>query len=211
MTWEPVRAIALTKRYGDRTVVDAVDLCVSSKRIFGVLGAEGSGKTTLLRMLAGRVRPTSGTVEIFGGTPGRPDALRRVGLLAADSDLHPHLSGRDNLWMLAGAQGTHGRVENALQQVGLAARAKDRVAGYPLVMRRRLGLAAALVHNPELLILDEPTDGLAPNETRDVRDLIRELAEYGHTVLLSTRLPAEVEALCDGATFMSAGRAGVWY
>jgi ABC-2 type transport system ATP-binding protein len=205
-TPDPVRTRALTKRYGERRAVDGVDLRVGRNQVFGLLGPNGAGKTTLLRMLTGLVRPTGGEVTVFGVEPGRPEALSRVGALIEGPGLYPHLSGRDNLRVLAHQTSAHHRVEHVLEQVGLSARARDKFGSYSLGMKQRLGVAAALLKNPELLVLDEPTNGLDPQGVRDMRGLVRELGEFGHTVLLSSHVMAEVEELCDWVAVMARGR-----
>jgi ABC-2 type transport system ATP-binding protein len=197
----------LTKRYGARTVVDAVSLTVRRGEIYGFLGPNGAGKTTTLRMLLGLVRPTAGSAQVLGGPPGDPWVLRRVGALIEGPGFYPYLSGRDNLRVLARYNRlTDADVEQALDQVDLQARGGDTYKSYSLGMKQRLGVAAALLGEPDLLILDEPTNGLDPNGMADMRDLIRRLAGQGRTVLLSSHLLGEVQQLCDRVGVIADGR-----
>jgi len=197
----------LTKRYGDRAVVDEVSLSVRRGEVYGFLGPNGAGKTTTIRMLLGLVRPTSGTATVLGAAPGTPKALLKVGSLIEGPGFYPYLSGRDNLRVHAarrGASKTH--VEAALEQVDLTRAANERFRRYSLGMKQRLGVAAALLGQPELLILDEPTNGLDPAGMADMRDLVRALAAQGQTVLLSSHLLGEVEEICDRVGVISQGR-----
>ena len=189
----------LSKRYGERTVaVDQLVLRVRRGEVYGFLGPNGAGKTTTLRMLLGLIRPTSGGAQVLGEQPGAPRGLARLGALVEAPAFYPYLSGRDNLRVLAGHAGVaHARVEEVLAEVGLSARAGDRVAAYSLGMKQRLGVAAALLKDPELLILDEPTNGLDPAGMADMRAFIRSLGERGVTVLLSSHLMGEVEQVSD--------------
>jgi ABC-2 type transport system ATP-binding protein len=197
----------LTKRYGARTVVDAVSLTVRRGEIYGFLGPNGAGKTTTLRMLVGLVRPTAGSARVLGGPPGDPSVLRRVGALIESPGFYPYLSGRDNLRVLARYNRlTDADVEQALDQVDLQARGGDTYKSYSLGMKQRLGVAATLLGEPDLLILDEPTNGLDPNGMADMRDLIRRLAGQGRTVLLSSHLLGEVQQLCDRVGVIADGR-----
>jgi ABC-2 type transport system ATP-binding protein len=197
----------LTKRYQARTVVDAVSLTVRRGEIYGFLGPNGAGKTTTLRMLVGLVRPTAGSARVLGGHPGDPLVLRRVGALIEGPGFYPYLSGRDNLRVLARYNRlTDADVERALDQVDLQARGGDAYKSYSLGMKQRLGVAAALLGEPDLLILDEPTNGLDPNGMADMRDLIRRLAGQGRTVLLSSHLLGEVQQLCDRVGVIAEGR-----
>jgi ABC-type multidrug transport system ATPase subunit len=198
----------LTKRYGGRiTAVDRVSLSVRRGEVYGFLGPNGAGKTTTLRMLLGLVRPTSGTATVLGETPGHPEALARVGALIETPGFYPYLSGRDNLRVLARHAGVaNERVDAALERVDLSGRAGDRYTTYSLGMKQRLGVAATLLKDPELLVLDEPTNGLDPAGMRDMRALIRELGSSGHTVLLSSHLLGEVQQLCDRVGVISRGR-----
>ena len=203
----PVQTDILTKRYGDLTAVDGVSLAVRPGEVYGFLGPNGAGKTTTLRMLLGLVRPTSGTVRLFGHSLGTPGHLAQVGALIEGPGFYPYLSGRDNLRVLArygGASQT--RVEVVLDMVDLTARSRDRYGTYSLGMKQRLGVAAALLKDPRLLILDEPTNGLDPAGMADIRTLIRRLGASGCTVLLSSHLLGEVQQICDRVGVISRGR-----
>jgi ABC-type multidrug transport system ATPase subunit len=188
----------LTKRYGEQVAVDRLSLRVRRGEVYGFLGPNGAGKTTTLRMLVGLVRPTSGAAVVLGAEPGSPRGLARIGALVEGPALYPYLSGRDNLRVLAGHAGvTAQRVEEVLDVVELLDRAGDRTSGYSLGMRQRLGVAAALLKDPDLVILDEPTNGLDPAGMADMRSFVGTLAEHGVTVLLSSHLMAEVQQCCD--------------
>jgi ABC-type multidrug transport system ATPase subunit len=194
-----VRTRALTKRYGESIVaVDALALRVRRGEVYGFLGPNGAGKTTTLRMLVGLVRPTSGEASVLGVAPGDPAGLARIGAMIEGPAFYPYLTGRDNLRVLARHGGVgEPRVAQVLGQVGLGARATDRTATYSMGMKQRLGVAAALLKDPELLILDEPTNGLDPAGMAEMRDFIRSLAEGGRTVLLSSHLMGEIEQVSD--------------
>ena len=203
----PVETSGLTKRYGTLTAVDALNLTVRPGEVYGFLGPNGAGKTSTLRMLLGLVRPTAGTVRLFGRPPGAPGQLDRVGALIEGPGFYPYLSGRDNLRVLARYAGTpSGRIRTVLELVDLVARAGDRYANYSLGMKQRLGVAAALLSDPRLLILDEPTNGLDPAGMADMRALIRRLGAAGCTVLLSSHLLGEVQQVCDRVGVVARGR-----
>ena len=200
----------LTKRYGAVTGVDDLDLAVHRGEVYGFIGPNGSGKTTTIAMCLGLLYPTAGTVRILGRpvTPGDTRALRAVGSLLGASGMVPSMSGRNNLRLLAQLhpEVDNRRVEEVLDFVGLTHAAGRRVKGYSLGMGQRLGLAAALLHRPELLILDEPTNGLDPAGIREIRDLVRRLADDGVTVFLSSHLLHEIEQVCDRVTMLVKGR-----
>ncbi|RZS37609.1 ABC-2 type transport system ATP-binding protein [Herbihabitans rhizosphaerae] len=204
----PVKTTALTKRFGGTLAVDGVDLEVRAGEVYGFLGPNGAGKTTTLRMLLGLIRPTSGTVTLLGEAQDKSNkGLRKVGALIEGPAFYPYLSGLDNLRVLAGHAGVdRARVDAVLDTVDLADRARDKYATYSLGMKQRLGLAAALLKKPELLILDEPTNGLDPAGMADMRVTIRKLAADGCTVLLSSHLLAEVEQICDRVGVIDHGR-----
>jgi ABC-type multidrug transport system ATPase subunit len=189
----------LTKRYGEAIVaVDALALRVRRGEVYGFLGPNGAGKTTTLRMLLGLVRPTSGQATVLGAPPGSPQGLARIGALVEAPAFYPYLSGRDNLRVLAGYAGVaEDRVEAVLDEVRLTGRGDDRSATYSLGMKQRLGVAAALLKDPELLILDEPTNGLDPAGMAEMREFIRSLGEGGRTVVLSSHLMGEIEQVSD--------------
>jgi ABC-type multidrug transport system ATPase subunit len=199
VTQHVIETRALTKRYGEAILaVDALDLRVRRGEVYGFLGPNGAGKTTTLRMLLGLVRPTSGDATVLGAAPGSPAALARIGAMVEAPGLYPYLSGRDNLRVLAGHAGAPaGRVDAVLAEVGLSERAGDRAKAYSTGMKQRLGVAAALLKDPELLILDEPTNGLDPAGMAEMRAFIRSLAQGGRTVVLSSHLMGEVEQVCD--------------
>ena len=209
-----VSTLGLTKRFGSQTVVDAIDLKVPTGAVFGFLGPNGSGKTTTIRMLLGLIEPTAGTRELLGLPMPRAAAriLPRVGALVEGPAFHPYLSGRDNLARLDAADQTtepatsKQRIALALERVGLTAAARKRYRAYSLGMRQRLGIASALLRDRELLVLDEPTNGLDPQGTREVRRLVRELASEGSTILVSSHLLTEVEQMCTHVGVMRAGR-----
>lgn len=197
----------LTKRYGEHIAVDAVSMRVAAGEIYGFLGPNGAGKTTTLRMLAGLIRPSAGTARVSGRAPGDPAVLRRIGVLIEGPGFYPYLSGRDNLRVLARYRGhSTTDVEQALERVGLADRAGDRFRTYSLGMKQRLGVGAALLGDPDLLILDEPTNGLDPAGLAEMRTLIVDLAADGHTVLLSSHQLAEVQEICHRVGVISGGR-----
>jgi ABC-2 type transport system ATP-binding protein len=210
---DAVRASGLVKRFGARAAVDGVELTVAPGQVRGLLGPNGAGKTTLLRMLFGLIHPDAGSVELLGrplhGLGG--EALREVGGFVEEPAFYPYLSGRANLSLLArlDAGPTAAAVQDALARVELERRGDDRVAGYSTGMRQRLGLAAALLRSPRLLLLDEPTSGLDPGGTRAVAALVRELAAEGVAVLLSSHQIGELERVCDAYTVMREGKV-VW-
>jgi ABC-type multidrug transport system ATPase subunit len=209
-----VATAELTRRFGRVTAVDQVSLEVPRGSVYGFLGPNGSGKTTTIRMLLGLVAPHSGEVELLGqAMPGRAQhVLPRVGALIEGPAFHAYMSGRDNLRRLDACDATadprtrDGRIDEALHRVGLAAAARKRYRQYSLGMKQRLGLAAALLQPRDLLILDEPTNGLDPQGTREVRHLVRSLAADGTTVLVSSHLLAEIEQVATHVGIMSAGR-----
>lgn len=213
MTDLAVASYGLTKRFGSQVAVDSVDLAVPRGSVYGFLGPNGSGKTTTIRMLLGLIAPTSGRHELFGeAMPDRTaSVLPRVGALVEGPGFHPYLSGRDNLTRLDAADSTAEsrtagqRIATALERVGLSAAAGKRYRSYSLGMKQRLAIAAALLQPRELLILDEPTNGLDPQGTREVRTLVGALAAEGSTVLLSTHLLAEVEQVCTHVGVMHRG------
>jgi ABC-type multidrug transport system ATPase subunit len=188
----------LTKAYGDRVAVDRVSMTVMRGEVYGFLGPNGAGKTTTLRMLLGLIRPTAGTASILGRPAGRPHPDLQVGALIEGPGFHPYLSGRDNLRTVARFRGfADAEVDRVLERVDLAGRAADKYKGYSLGMKQRLGVAAALMGEPELIVLDEPTNGLDPAGMADMRALVVDLARGGQTVLLSSHLLAEVQEICD--------------
>ena len=198
---------ALTKRYGDAIVaVDDLELRVRRGEVYGFLGPNGAGKTTTLRMLLGLVRPTSGAASVLGAPPGSPQGLARIGALVEAPAFYPYLSGGDNLRVLAGYAGVgDDRVEAVLGEVRLSTRAADRYATYSLGMKQRLGVAAALLKDPELLILDEPTNGLDPAGMAEMRAFIRSLGDGGRTVVLSSHLMGEIEQVSDRVGIIRGG------
>jgi ABC-2 type transport system ATP-binding protein len=207
MTKTIVATDGLTKRYGDRLAVDAVSLAVYGGEIYGFLGPNGAGKTTTLRMLLGLVKPTAGSATILGQRPGSPEALARVGALVESPGFYPFLSGRDNLRVMARYQSRSDRdVEVALARVSLTQRGRDAFRSYSLGMKQRLGVAAALLGEPDLLILDEPTNGLDPAGMVDMRTLVVDLARQGQTVVLSSHLLSEVQEICDRVGVIANGR-----
>jgi ABC-2 type transport system ATP-binding protein len=198
----------LSKRFGDRTVVDQVDLAIPAGSVCGFVGPNGAGKTTTIRMLLGLIRPTAGSGSILGGSLKEPATyLRKVGALIEAPAFYPQLSGRDNLRALARlGQLNLKTVEPALARAGLTARAGDKYRSYSLGMKQRLGIAAAMLPDPELLILDEPTNGLDPAGIVEMRGLIRSFADDGMTVLVSSHLISEIEQICDYVVMIRAGR-----
>ena len=210
MSATPIEARGLVKRYGDVTAVDDVDLTVGAGEVYGYLGPNGAGKTTSLRMLLGLIRPDAGSAKLFGRDPlvEGARALDGVAGFVEAPRFYPYLSGRRNLELVAALDGggAAGRIGEALDTVELTARAKDRVGGYSHGMRQRLGIAGALIRDPKLLLLDEPTTGLDPGGMRDMRQLVHRLAAQGITVLLSSHLMGEVEELCDRVAIVASGR-----
>jgi ABC-2 type transport system ATP-binding protein len=205
----PVEVRGLVKRYGELTAVAGVDITVNAGDVYGYLGPNGAGKTTSLRMMLGLIRPTEGTVRLFGRDPLETvHALEGVAGFVEAPTFYPYLSGRRNLDLLAAfdGYGASARIEESLETVELADRARDRVGGYSHGMRQRLGIAAALLRQPKLLLLDEPATGLDPAGMRDMRLLIQRLADQGMTVMLSSHLLAEVEELCNRVAIVRSGK-----
>jgi ABC-2 type transport system ATP-binding protein len=204
----PIEVRGLVKSYGEIIAVDDVDLTVNPGDVFGYLGPNGAGKTTSLRMMLGLIRPTSGTVRLFGRDPQLSvSALQGVAGFVEAPSFYPYLNGRTNLELCAAldGDGAADRIEEVLELVELRDRAKDKVKGYSHGMRQRLGIAAALLRRPRLLLLDEPATGLDPAGMRDMRRLIRDLADQGITVLLSSHLMVEVEELCNRVAIVREG------
>jgi ABC-2 type transport system ATP-binding protein len=204
-----LRTRGLTKRYGDLVAVDHVDLTVPAGDVYGLLGPNGAGKTTYMRMLFGLIRPDAGTVELFGrpGVPGKVEALHDVAGFVETPRFYGYLSGRANLELLAtlDLRDGNGSIDEVLEQVDLVERAKDKVREYSYGMVQRLGVAAALMRAPRLLVLDEPTNGLDPAGIRDMRALVRRLADGGITILLSSHNMLEVEEICRHVAIMRQG------
>jgi ABC-2 type transport system ATP-binding protein len=206
-----IRTFDLTKRFRNLTAVDGVNFEVQRGEVFGFLGPNGAGKTTTIAILLGLVHPSAGSAEVLGYDVrrGLGRALRRVGAIVETPAFYPYMSGEDNLRVFARVtSGTaEKRIPAVLEQVGLKGREKDKAGTYSLGMRQRLGLAAALVGDPELLILDEPTNGLDPAGMQEMRAFIRRLAdEEGRTVFLSSHLLHEVEQVCDRVLILNRGR-----
>jgi ABC-type multidrug transport system ATPase subunit len=210
-----IRTRALTKRYGDLRAVDAVDLDVAEGDVYGFLGANGSGKTTTVRMLLGLVLPTAGESHVLGQPmpASRHTVLPRVGALVEAPGSYPHLSGRANLALLD-ATGSdrsrsperRARISHVLEQVGLDPADRRPTRAYSMGMRQRLGLAAALMRRPQLLVLDEPTNGLDPQGIQEIRRLLLDLNRQGTTIFLSSHLLAEVEQMCSRVGVLDRGR-----
>lgn len=205
-----VETQGLTKRFGDRTVVRDVALRVPRGTAFGYLGPNGAGKTTLIRMLLGLTKGNSGSMKLRGipVPERRAEALSRVGAIVDEPRFHGHLTGRQNLAVIAAARGreSFACIDDVLERVGLAARADDRVKAYSMGMRQRLGIARCLLADPELLILDEPMNGLDPAGILEFRHLIRALVGEGRTVMLSSHLLDEVEKTCDYVAIVDQGQ-----
>lgn len=198
----------LTKRYGDVVAVDALSLRVPRGGVFGFLGPNGSGKTTTMGMLLGLVHATSGTARIFGDPAGQTATLRRVGAMVESPTFYPYLTGRANVLYFQGIgrRGKPADIERLLTLVDLGKRADSKFATYSLGMKQRLGIACALLGDPELVFLDEPTNGLDPAGVVEVRELIRDLGKGGRTVVLSSHMLAETELVCDNVAVLSRGR-----
>lgn len=201
---------AVSKRFGSRIAVDRLDLEVGRGEVFGFLGPNGAGKTTTMRMALGLIKPTSGCVEVLGHDvqlEGRR-VLPHVGPLVETPALYPHLSGRANLRIFGAELGrvSAARIESLLELTALDERQHDRVSSYSLGMRQRLGLAVALLHDPELLLLDEPANGLDPAGIREIRALLRQLRDQGKTVFLSSHVLGEVERVCDRVAILRQGK-----
>jgi ABC-2 type transport system ATP-binding protein len=203
-----VETHSLTKRYGSGVLaVNSVDMSVRRGEVYGFLGPNGAGKTTTLRMLVGLIRPNSGTATVAGHAPGSPAGLARIGALIESPGFYPYLSGRENLRVLADlASVSSKRVEEVLDMVELASRAGRKFGTYSTGMKQRLGVAGALLKDPDLLILDEPTNGLDPQGMAEMRKLIKDIGQGERTVLLSSHLLGEVEAICDRVGVISNGR-----
>jgi ABC-2 type transport system ATP-binding protein len=206
-----LQTVGLTKRFGERTAVEDVSLDVPRGTAYGFLGHNGAGKTTLIRMLLGLTGASCGSARVLGlPVPDqRARALARVGAIVEEPSFYPHLTGYENLRIAAAIRGpqTRYRIESVLDRVGLEKRAHDRVGTYSLGMRQRLGVARCLLSDPELLILDEPMNGLDPGGMLDMRRMIRALVEQeGRTVFISSHLLDEVEKTCDVAAIIDGGR-----
>lgn len=205
-----VQTRGLTKRFGTNVAVDGVDLQIPRGCAFGYLGPNGAGKTTLIRVLLGLTHADAGSMSLLGHeVPRHRDvALARVGAIVDEPRFHGHLTGRQNLQVLAAARepAAAGRIEASLQRVGILHRAGDRVSKYSMGMRQRLGVAACLIGDPQLLILDEPMNGLDPAGMHEMRDMIRSLVDEGRTVVLSSHLLDEVERTCDAVAIVDRGK-----
>jgi ABC-2 type transport system ATP-binding protein len=210
-TAEPaLRAAGLTKSYGSRLAVDRLDLEVERAELFGFLGPNGAGKTTTIRMALGLIAPTAGSIEILGldVRRHRAEVLPRVGALVESPALYGYMSGRDNLRAFGSVLGGAGekRIDEVLDIVSLEGRDRDKVRTYSMGMKQRLGLAIALLNDPDLLILDEPANGLDPAGIVEMRDLLRNLAESGKTVFISSHVLSEVQQICTRVAIINVGK-----
>jgi ABC-type multidrug transport system ATPase subunit len=203
-----IRCCGLTKRYGGRPVVDALDLEVQQGEVFGFLGPNGSGKTTTARMLLGLISPNGGEAWLLGSKVPCPERLPEIGAMVEEPAFYPWMSGRRNLEVIGdeGGQVPPGGLDQALELAGIAAAADRKVKAYSQGMRQRLGLAAAVLRRPALVLLDEPGNGLDPAGIHDLRDLLRHLGHSGTTVFLSSHLLGEVEQVCDRVAIIDRGR-----
>ena len=209
-----IQTFDLTKQYGRRTAksilaVDQVSFSVDEGQVFGFLGPNGSGKTTTIGMLVGTISPTGGSFQLFGASDPKSllAARSRVGATLETPNFYPYMSGRDNLRIAAAIKGVdRTRIEECLELVGLAGRAKHRFRTYSLGMKQRLALAATMLNDPELVILDEPANGLDPQGMREVREILRILASRGKTIFLSSHLLWEVERTCSHVAIVRKGR-----
>lgn len=205
-----VEVRGLRKRFGNTVAVDGVDLRIPSGCAFGYLGPNGAGKTTLIRVLLGMTRADSGSMSLLGyRVPAQRDrALVRVAAIVDEPRFHGHLTGRENLRVLAAARepAARGRIGASLERVGMLSRADDRVSKYSMGMRQRLGVAACLIADPQLMLLDEPMNGLDPAGMREMRDMIRSLVAEGRTVVLSSHQLDEVERTCDAVAIVDRGK-----
>jgi ABC-2 type transport system ATP-binding protein len=205
-----VETHGLTKRFGGNIAVNNVELLVPRGSAFGYLGPNGAGKTTLIRTLLGLTHPDAGTMSLLGiSVPRHRDvALARVGAIVDEPRFHGHLTGRQNLQILAAARerAARDRIDASLDRVGMTHRANDRVSKYSMGMRQRLGVAACLLGDPQLLILDEPMNGLDPAGMHEMRDMILSLVAEGRTVMLSSHLLDEVERTCDAVAIVDKGK-----
>jgi ABC-2 type transport system ATP-binding protein len=205
-----LRTIALSKAYGKRLAVDRLDLSVERAELFGFLGPNGAGKTTTIRMALGLIDPTGGSVEILGleVRSHRSEVLPHVGALVESPALYGYMSGRDNLRAVGSVLGgaSEKRIDEVLEIVSMKGRDKDRVRTYSLGMKQRLGLALALLHDPDLLILDEPANGLDPAGIVDMRDLLRQQAAAGKTVFISSHVLSEVQQICTRVAIINHGK-----
>jgi ABC-2 type transport system ATP-binding protein len=203
-----IRCCGLTKRYDGRPVVDALDLEVEQGEVFGLLGPNGSGKTTTARLLLGLIRPDAGEAWVLGSRVPCPQRLPDIGAIVEEPAFYPWLSGRRNLEIVGDEGGPlpAGAVDEALEVAGIAAAANRKVKAYSQGMRQRLGLAAAVLRKPALVLLDEPANGLDPAGIHELRDLLRNLATAGSTVFLSSHLLGEVEQVCHRVAVVDRGR-----
>ena len=208
MTDYVIQTDGLTKRYGNILAVDDLFIQVRRGHVYGLLGPNGSGKTTTMGMLLGLLRPTAGTFSLFGESDNQEASLRRIGAVIETPSFYPYLSGRRNLAYFQGIsqRGAPDEIHGLLDQVGLADRADSKFNTYSMGMKQRLGLAYSLLGDPDLVILDEPTNGLDPEGMLEVRELIRSLGDGQRTVLLSSHLLNEVEQVCDSVTILSKGK-----
>jgi ABC-type multidrug transport system ATPase subunit len=209
MTGIVLRAQGLRFAYGDRLAVDGVDLALHRGEILGLLGPNGAGKSTVIKLLIGLLRPDGGTIEVLGmPMPAQASAIQaRLGVVFEEKNLYPTLTGRENLAFFARLFGLRGvDLDALLARVGLTGRGNDRVSGYSKGMRQRLTVARALLNEPDVLVLDEPTDGLDPVSARSIRAIVREEAARGAGVLLTTHDMHEADELADRVAFVSDGR-----
>jgi ABC-2 type transport system ATP-binding protein len=205
-----IATFGLTKEFGSRRAVDNMNLAIAPGGVFGFLGPNGAGKTTTIRMLLGLIRPTGGSGSILGYdiVAERAKILPHVGAIVESPAFYPYLSGRDNLRVLARTAGGEDsrRIAEVLDTVDLGGRAGDKVKTYSLGMKQRLAIAAALLNNPRIIFLDEPTNGLDPAGTVEIRDLIRRLGASGHTIFLSSHLLHEVEQIATEVAIIDKGK-----
>ncbi len=205
-----IETTGLSKHFGQHRAVDTLDLAIHQGSVFGFLGPNGAGKTTTIRMLLGLIRPTSGGGRIMGYDimNERATILPQIGAIVESPAFYPYLSGRDNLRALGRTVGNEDmhRIAGVLDQVGLADRARDKVRTYSLGMKQRLAIAAALLNNPQIIFLDEPTNGLDPAGTVEIRELIRQLGASGHTIFISSHLLHEVEQICTEVAIINHGK-----